>query len=135
MAQELFFAYLFMYLSYLFKDKCVHFWVMCDAGSISPLRVLCSVSGWRRQMAWACWDVDTKGVMENVSSLPVVNGKRRTCVFKRVDPCNGRRTIWQREKVTRRKMLAGSWSALRCFRKCIWNDSGNLRIQCISICL
>ena len=39
---------------------------------------------------------------------------------------------WER---TRRKMLAGSWSALMCCRKCIWNDSGNLRIQCISICL
>ena len=36
--------------------------------------------------------------------------------------------------MTRKKTLAGSGSALKCFLKCIWKGSVNLRIQDNGIC-
>jgi len=101
-----------MYLSYLFKENVLIFGVVCDARSISPLRVLCRSLGWRRQMAWACWDVDTKGVMGKCVITSRYKRKRRTVFLRERTPLDGR---WEEDKVTKGRawkcwLAAGFWA-------------------------
>ena len=69
---------------------------------------------------------NTKGVMGKSDLTSCYKRKKTSIVLSERTPQEDSRQYGTVTKASRRKMLAGGWSALRCFRKCMWNDSGNL---------